>query len=48
MCRHGLGIDSRIIGEVTDKPKGLVLLQTAIGGTRVVDMLVGDALPRIC
>jgi len=27
---------------------GLVLLDTAVGGTRVVDMLVGDPLPRIC
>ena len=48
MRRHEIGTDTRIIGEVTDEPKGLVLLQTAIGGTRVVDMLVGDALPRIC
>ena len=48
MRRHEFGIDTRIIGEVMDEPKGLVLLQTAIGGTRVVDMLVGDALPRIC
>lgn len=48
MRRHEFGTDTRIIGEVTDEPKGLVLLRTAIGGTRVVDMLVGDALPRIC
>ena len=48
MRRHEFGTDTRIIGEVTDEPKGLVLLKTAIGGTRVVDMLVGDALPRIC
>ena len=30
------------------EPEGLVLLQTAFGGSRVVDMLVGDPLPRIC
>ena len=48
MRRHEYGTDTRIIGEVTEEPKGLVVLQTAIGGTRVVDMLVGDALPRIC
>jgi hydrogenase expression/formation protein HypE len=48
MRRYKFGSDTRIIGKVTDEPKGLVLLRTAIGGTRVVDMLVGDALPRIC
>lgn len=48
MRRHELGADTQIIGEITDEPKGLVLLKTAIGGARVVDMLVGDALPRIC
>lgn len=48
MRRHELGADTHIIGEVTAEPQGLVLMRTAIGGTRVVDMLVGDALPRIC
>ena len=42
------GVDSQIIGQITDQPEGLVLLKSAIGGTRVVDMLTGDALPRIC
>lgn len=37
-----------IIGEVTEEPKGRVLLKTAIGSTRVVDMLAGEMLPRIC
>lgn len=37
-----------IIGEVTQNDPGRVLLQTAIGGTRVVDMLTGEQLPRIC
>ena len=36
------------IGEVRAEPEGLVLLDTAFGGSRVVDMLVGDPLPRIC
>jgi hydrogenase expression/formation protein HypE len=36
------------IGEVRDTPAGNVLATTAYGGTRVVDMLVGDPLPRIC
>jgi len=33
---------------LADKHPGLVVLETAIGGTRVVDMLPGDQLPRIC
>jgi hydrogenase expression/formation protein HypE len=48
MCRHEHGRESRVIGRVTAESNRLVLLKTAIGGTRVVDMLVGDALPRIC
>jgi hydrogenase expression/formation protein HypE len=45
---HPLGRDATIVGEVQDAPEGLVLLDTAFGGSRVVDMLVGDPLPRIC
>jgi hydrogenase expression/formation protein HypE len=45
---HPLGADAAIVGEVRADPKGLVLLDTAFGGTRVVDTLVGDPLPRIC
>lgn len=44
----GLGRDAAIIGEVVIEPKGKVCLKTVIGGTRVIDMLVGDQLPRIC
>ncbi|HEY4005599.1 MAG TPA: hydrogenase expression/formation protein HypE, partial [Pseudonocardia sp.] len=36
------------IGRIADDPPGLVLLKTTFGGTRIVDMLVGDPLPRIC
>jgi hydrogenase expression/formation protein HypE len=36
------------IGEVKDDPPGLVLVETAFGGRRVMDLLVGDPLPRIC
>ncbi len=43
-----LGADAAIVGEVRAEPEGLVLLDTAFGGSRVVDMLVGDPLPRIC
>jgi hydrogenase expression/formation protein HypE len=46
--RHPLGAEAAVIGWVTDEPSGLVLLKTAFGGTRIVDMLVGDPLPRIC
>ena len=45
---HPLGEQAAVIGHVTDDPPGLVLLRTAFGGTRVVDTLVGDPLPRIC
>ena len=37
-----------MIGAVKDDPPTLVLLKTEFGGTRIVDMLVGDPLPRIC
>jgi hydrogenase expression/formation protein HypE len=48
MRKHPLGKESRIIGEVKESPSGMVLLRTSIGGTRIVDMLSGDQLPRIC
>jgi hydrogenase expression/formation protein HypE len=43
-----LGGDAAIVGELEPEPPGLVLLDTALGGSRIVDMLVGDPLPRIC
>ena len=43
-----LGADAAVIGEVRADPPGMVLLETAFGGSRVVDMLAGDPLPRIC
>jgi hydrogenase expression/formation protein HypE len=42
------GHEAAIIGEVRDQPAGAVLAATSYGGTRIVDMLVGDPLPRIC
>ena len=36
------------IGEVKTEPPGMVLVETGFGGRRVMDMLVGDPLPRIC
>jgi hydrogenase expression/formation protein HypE len=45
---HPLGAEAAVIAEVADDPPGMVLLETAFGGSRVVDMLAGDPLPRIC
>ena len=45
---HQLGAQAAIIGHVTDGPPGVVQLRTGFGGTRIVDLLVGDPLPRIC
>jgi hydrogenase expression/formation protein HypE len=45
---HPLGADAAVIGCVTSEDPGLVRLKTAFGGTRIVDLLVGDPLPRIC
>ena len=42
------GARAREIGEVRTEPPGMVLVQTAFGGRRVMDQLVGDPLPRIC
>ena len=36
------------IGEIADEPRGMVLVDTAFGGRRVMDLLAGDPLPRIC
>lgn len=46
--RHPLGRDGAIVGEVRAEPERMVVLETSFGGSRVVDMLVGDPLPRIC
>ena len=43
-----IGADAAIVGTVEVEPEGLVLLDTSLGGRRIVDMLVGDPLPRIC
>lgn len=50
MRSHEYGRNSMLIGEVSsDGPtSGMVLLRTEIGGTRIVDMLAGEQLPRIC
>jgi hydrogenase expression/formation protein HypE len=45
---HPLGRGAALIGRIGPDPAGLVLLKTQFGGTRIVDVLVGDPLPRIC
>jgi len=45
---HPLGKNGKMIGEVVEIPKGKVLLKTQIGSERVLDMLTGEMLPRIC
>jgi hydrogenase expression/formation protein HypE len=45
---HPQGQEAAVIGRVTAEPPGVVQLKTAFGGTRIVDLLVGDPLPRIC
>lgn len=48
MKKNPYAKDSRIIGEVTESSKGMVIIETSIGGKRIVDMLSGEQLPRIC
>jgi hydrogenase expression/formation protein HypE len=48
MRNQHYGADSVIIGEICSEPQGRVLMKTSIGSTRVVDMLTGEMLPRIC
>lgn len=48
MKSHPAGKDACIIGEVIASPQGIVLLKTVFGTERIIDMLVGEQLPRIC
>jgi hydrogenase expression/formation protein HypE len=48
MKNHSLGEHAAIIGEIAADHPGFVLMKTRIGGSRVVDMLSGEQLPRIC
>ncbi|ODR14521.1 hydrogenase expression/formation protein HypE [Mycobacterium shimoidei] len=45
---HPLGAQAAVIGEIMAEPAETVIVRTGFGGTRIVDMLVGDPLPRIC
>jgi hydrogenase expression/formation protein HypE len=48
MRNHPLGKNAAIIGEVVDEHAGMVVLKSLVGGERVVTMLAGEQLPRIC
>jgi hydrogenase expression/formation protein HypE len=48
MQQHHFGHDAVIIGEVVQTHPGMVLMKTEIGGTRVLDVMFGEQLPRIC
>jgi hydrogenase expression/formation protein HypE len=48
MRKHPLGCEAQIIGTVQHDHAGLLTMRTPLGTTRIVDMLAGDQLPRIC
>jgi len=48
MRKHPFGANAQVIGEVVEQHPGVVTMRTKIGGSRVVDMLSGEQLPRIC
>jgi hydrogenase expression/formation protein HypE len=48
MRQHPYGAHAHSIGSVEDSPGGMVLLETLAGGTRIIEMLQGEQLPRIC
>jgi hydrogenase expression/formation protein HypE len=48
MCRHPRGRDAAIVGEVTANHPGVVTMRSVVGGRRVVTLLTGEQLPRIC
>jgi hydrogenase expression/formation protein HypE len=48
MKKHQYGRDAAIIGEIMEENPGRVVMETRLGTTRIVDMLVGEPLPRIC
>lgn len=48
MKTHKLGKDAKIMGEVVWEPSGKVCLESKTGGSRIIDMMIGEQLPRIC
>ncbi|MHB1023563.1 MAG: hydrogenase expression/formation protein HypE [Acidobacteriaceae bacterium] len=48
MCNHPLGRHAAIVGEVVSEHPGMVRMETGVGGTRILDVMFGEQLPRIC
>jgi hydrogenase expression/formation protein HypE len=48
MRAHPLGAEAAVIGEAVEEHPGMVVARTGLGGTRVVDLPLGEQLPRIC
>jgi hydrogenase expression/formation protein HypE len=48
MRKHPLGRDAAVIGEVVAEHPGMVRMETGVGGTRILDVMFGEQLPRIC
>ena len=48
MLAHPLGRESAIVGKVIEENPGIVVMKTSLGSTRIVDMMTGEQLPRIC
>ena len=48
MRAHALGREATVIGRVVADHPGMVIMETRIGGHRIVDMMAGEQLPRIC
>jgi hydrogenase expression/formation protein HypE len=48
MRAHPAGRDAALVGEVAAAPRAIAVLRTVLGGERMLDMLVGEQLPRIC
>lgn len=48
MRAHPLGAEAVVIGEAVEAHPGMVVARTGLGGTRVVDLPIGEQLPRIC
>jgi hydrogenase expression/formation protein HypE len=48
MRRHPLGRHAAIIGQIVSEHPGMVVIQSLVGGDRVVTLLAGEQLPRIC
>jgi hypothetical protein len=48
MRAHPAGRDAAVVGEVAAAPRAIAVLRTVLGGERMLDMLVGEQLPRIC